>query len=142
MLDQLTLPELSLAFEILGKVSKLKNLERKILKLELDEGGWDSLLSSTSMRRLRYQLSILQANKNSKWVFEFIKNKGVEHMISILVRVDPTTLGIPFNVKCCSILIQLLSEYIRFMSGTSVSTLEQIFHEIVALLTSAIQYAG
>lgn len=114
MLDQLTLTELAVAFEIFQMVPKLKSLERRILRLEVEEGnggngGWDGLLASGSMRRLRYQLGILQANRNSKWVLDFIKNKGVEHMISILVRIDPSTLNISFNVKCCSVLIQLLS---------------------------------
>lgn len=57
---------------------------------------------------------------------DFIDKKGVEHMIHILVRVEPQALGDDFNLKCVSLLIQLLSEYLRFLKNPNPAVLEQI----------------
>ena len=63
-------------------------------------------------------------------------------MIQILVKIEPQALGEDFNLRCCSLLIQLLSEYIRFLNNPSSGTLDQILSELVQLMQASVQYAG
>lgn len=63
-------------------------------------------------------------------------------MIHILMRIEPQALGENFNLQCCSLLIQLLSEYIKFMKQPSPNVLEEIFKELLQLMQTAVQYAG
>ncbi len=97
-----------MSLDILFKLPFIKSLQKSIQNFDFKD--WSEVLDLSNMKKLEYQLKIIQKNKDMKWIQAFIAKNGIKHLGDIVLN----NMG-KQNYKTLNILMSFFIEPVKFI---------------------------